>query len=319
MAALTDWQSETYTALRDAHERGQLGHATLLTGPAQIGKRLVADTLAAYILCHQPQSGFACGQCRACQLRLAGTHPDLCVVTFELNKEGTKLRTEIVIDQLRAVSASLALTPQMGGAQIVIVDPADAINHAAANALLKTLEEPMPNRYLWLLAANPGNLPQTIRSRCQKIEMPVPTRESAMAWLKSSGQSTEAAAAALTAARGHPVLARDWLANGGMALRARIDNDLDLLAQSKRLPSEVAEAWMQEDPDLCVRFAAELAVDRAAALPPSNAGRALATWFDEANRARALLRTPVRPNLILTELLVDWCRKMVPLNKERRP
>lgn len=316
---LTEWQTSAYESLRDAFDRDQLGHATLLTGPVNIGKRAVADALAAYILCKQRVSGFACGTCRACHLREAGTHPDLRIITLELNKEGTKLKTEIVIDQLRALSASLALTPQMGGAQVVIVDPADLINRAAANALLKTLEEPMPNRFLWLLSSNPAHLPQTIRSRCQKKEMPVPSHTSAMAWLRSAGKSEADAEAALKASRGHPVLALEWLDNGGMALRSRIWNDLEALAQSKRLPSEIAEGWMQEDPALCLRFAAELAVDRAANLPPSNEARALASWFDESNRARALLRTPVRSNLILTELLVDWCRKMVPLNKERRP
>ena len=315
--ALTSWQRDAYESLRGAFDRGQLGHATLLTGAVDIGKRRVADALAAYILCSNRSAGDACGECRTCRLRLAGTHPDLRIVALEMNKENTKLRTEIVIDQLRAVSASLALTPQMGGAQIVIVDPADLINRAGANALLKTLEEPMPDRFLWLLSSNPGHLPQTIRSRCQKVEMPMPSHAEALAWLSTSGTSDVDAETALKAAKGHPVLALDWLQNGGMALRTRIQKDLDALAQSRTLPSEVAEAWMLEDPALCLRFAAELAVDRAAALPPSNESRALAAWFDAANRSRALLRTPIRPNLILTELLVDWCRRMVPLNKER--
>lgn len=317
--ALTDWQLGSYAALRDAYASGQLGHATVLSGPAAIGKRKVADALAAYLLCTQPAAGFACGQCRGCHLRVSGTHPDLRVVSFEMNKEGTKLRTEIVIDQLRAVTASLALTPQMGGAQIVIVDPADSINRAAANALLKTLEEPMPDRFLWLLSSNPAYLPQTIRSRCQNVQIRMPSRAAAVAWLEAEGQSGTDAEAALDASKGHPVIALEWLRNGGMRLRTRIAGDLEALARSKRLPSEVAEGWAQEDAALCLRFAAELAVERAAETPPSNASRALAAWFDEVNRTRALLRTPVRPNLVLTELLVDWCRKMVPLNKERRP
>ena len=72
-----------------------------------------------------------------------------------MNKEDTRLRTEVVIDQIRALSGSLSLTPQFGGAQVVIVDPADAVNAAACNALLKTLEEPQPGRYLWLVSADP--------------------------------------------------------------------------------------------------------------------------------------------------------------------
>ena len=315
---LTAWQARCYESLRDAFDRGQLGHATLLTGPAGIGKRPVAEALAAYILCNQPVDGAACDNCRACQLRVAGSHPDLRLVTLEMNKEGTKLRSEIVIDQLRAVGASLALTPQMGGAQIVLVDPADLINHAGANALLKTLEEPLSNRFLWLLTAHPGQLPQTIRSRCQAVDLPVPPHAEAMAWLQSAGKAASEAEAALSAAKGHPGVALDWLDNGGMALRARVQSDLDALANARSLPSEVAERWAAEDPALCLRFAAEISVERAAEKAPSPVARALAAWFDEVNRARALLRSPVRPNLILTELLVDWCRKMMPLSKERQ-
>lgn len=317
--ALTPWQSRAYEALRSGHDEGLAGHAMLMTGPVGIGKRAVADALAAYMLCAQPSNGAACGSCRACQLRLAGTHPDLRIVTFELNKEGTKLRTEIVIDQLREVSASLALTPQMGGAQIVIIDPADRINRSAANALLKTLEEPLPNRYLWLLATHRSHLPQTIRSRCQSFEMPLPRHEEGLAWLREAGRSGGDAEAALRAARGHPPLALAWLEGGGLQLRQRVEADLEALAAIKRLPTEVAEDWVEADPDVCLRFAADIVVDRAAASAPSVAAQQMAAWFDEVNRTRALLRTPVKPSLLLTELLVDWCRKMVPLNKERRP
>ena len=87
-------------------------------------------------------------------------------MSFIPTKDGTRLRSEIVIEQIRELSQKLSLTPQYGRAQVAIVDPADAVNTAACNALLKTLEEPQPGRHLWLVAANPARLPATIRSRC---------------------------------------------------------------------------------------------------------------------------------------------------------
>ncbi|HRO61878.1 MAG TPA: hypothetical protein PK177_22415, partial [Burkholderiaceae bacterium] len=167
--ALAPWQQRAYDHAVATLADGRLGHALLVCGPAQLGKRKVAERLAAHLLgAHEP---------RAAHLIAAGTHPDFHVVTREMNKEGTKLRTEIVIEQIRALSEKLSLTPQYGSAQVAIVDPADAINVSAANALLKTLEEPQPGRYLWLLASNPSRLPATIRSRCQRLEFRLPPRD----------------------------------------------------------------------------------------------------------------------------------------------
>ena len=268
----------------------------------------MARILAKAVNCEHPHDGNPCNECRNCLEISFGSSLDVYEIDAASNRG---------IEEIRALKESVRTLPSACRKKVYIIDEVHMLSTSAFNALLKTLEEPMPDRFLWLLSSNPGHLPQTIRSRCQKVEMPMPSHAEALAWLSTSGTSDVDAETALKAAKGHPVLALDWLQNGGMALRTRIQKDLDALAQSRTLPSEVAEAWMLEDPALCLRFAAELAVDRAAALPPSNESRALAAWFDAANRSRALLRTPIRPNLILTELLVDWCRRMVPLNKER--
>ena len=178
-AALAPWQQRAYDQAVATLAEGRLGHALLVCGPPQLGQREVAERLAAHLLAaHDP---------RGAHLLEAGTHPDFHLVTLLPNKEGTKLRTEIVIEQIRELSEKLSLTPQYGGAQVAIVDPADAINVAAANALLTTLEEPRPGRYLWLLASNPARLPATIRSRCQRLEFRLPPRDEALAWLQTQG------------------------------------------------------------------------------------------------------------------------------------
>ena len=246
LSPLPPWQARAYAHLLSVYEAGRLGHGVLFAGPAGLGKRAVAERLAQRVLCRTPAaSGDPCGACKSCGLFAAGTHPDYGFISFILNNEGTKLRSEIVIEQMRKLSERLSLTPQYGGAQVAILDPADAINHAAANALLKTLEEPQPNRYLWLISAHPARLSATIRSRCQRVEFRLPPREEAMAWLVAQGHASATASEALDAARGHPGLADAWLRGNGLALRREVASDLDKLARGTASALAVAQGGTQ--------------------------------------------------------------------------
>lgn len=336
LPAFAPWQQRMYTQAAAALDSGRLGHGLLLCGPAQLGKRLLAERLAQRMLCTaRGADGEPCGQCRSCELfghriqrdppeqRPDGTlahpfghsgHPDLSLIGYEWNDKARppRLRTELVIEQIRVLSEKLALTPQYGGAQIVILDPADAINHAACNALLKTLEEPQPGRYLWLISANPARLPATIRSRCQRIEFRLPPLDEALAWLLAQGHTEAAAHDALTAARGHPGLADRWMRDGGLDLRRAVATDLQALARGERSPLDTAKQWADaDDLDLRLRHAADLALAEAGRLTDSGLTnphriRTLAQWFDAANRTRDLLRTTVRADLALAELLSQW-------------
>ncbi|WP_133498353.1 DNA polymerase III subunit delta' [Cognatilysobacter terrigena] len=307
MTPMSPWQSRIYAQVASTLESGRLGHAQLFCGPAQLGKRDVAIRLARRVLCETPNGIEPCNACRSCRLLDAGTHPDYRFVSFIPNREGTKVRTEIVIDQMRELSSQLALTPQYGRAQVAIVDPADAINTSAANALLKTLEEPVPGRYLWLVSAHPARLPATIRSRCQRIEFRLPPVDEARAWLLAQGHSAKDVDEALLAARGHPGLADDWLRSGGLELRRRVAADLQKLARAEASPQEIAQQWgSDEHAGLRLSHAADLAVEKARGLTDPHAARSLATWFDKANRSRDLLRTTVRADLVLMELLTAW-------------
>ncbi len=303
--AFAPWQQRAFDQTVAALDGGRLGHGLLLCGPAGMGKRAVALALAAHVL---DNGADAAARQRNAQLIAAGSHPDLQLVSFIPNKTGDKLRTEIIIDQVREISQKLALTPQYGVAQVVIVDPADAINRAACNALLKTLEEPAPGRYLWLLSADPARLPQTIRSRCQRLEFRLPPREEAVAWLQGRGYTEGVAREALDAARGHPALADRWLQGEGMALRRQVANELGQLLAGKVGSVELAQRWTgDEHADLRLRHAADLALQKAAdgLTDPARLNK-LAAWFDAANRTRDLLRTTVRADLAVVELLLAW-------------
>jgi DNA polymerase-3 subunit delta' len=326
---LAPWQQRVYAQAVAALDAGRLGHGLLLCGPPQLGKRAVAERLARRLLCEaRTGDGEACGRCRGCllfaqryqrdplEVRPDGApshpyghpaHPDLMLVGHEVNDKTGKPRTEIVIEQIRRLSEKLALTPQYGGAQIAILDPAEAINHAACNALLKTLEEPQDGRFLWLVSANPARLPATIRSRCQRLEFRLPPAAEALAWLRAQGHADAAASEALDAARGHPGLADAWLRDGGLALRREVSADLQAVRRGERSPLEIAQRWNGEtDLDLRLRHAADLALADAARLTDPAGIRTLASWFDAANRTRDLLRTTVRTDLALAELLAQW-------------
>jgi len=296
---LAPWQQRIYDHAAAALDSGRMGHALLLCGPALIGKRLVAERLAARALKLDQDP-------RGAHLFAAGTHPDYRRVSFILNREGTRLRTEIVIEQIRELTEALVLTSQYGGAQVAVIDPADAINHAACNALLKTLEEPQPGRYLWLLSADPARLPATIRSRCQRLEFRLPPHAEALDWLRAQGHALTAAEEALAAARGHPGLADAWLQGGGMELRRSVADDLNALHKGRAAALDLAQQWSADDTlSERLRHAADLALAEAASSNDPHHVRRLAQWFDHAGRTRALLRTSIRPELAVAELLLQ--------------
>jgi DNA polymerase-3 subunit delta' len=310
------WLAPSWRTLADAIGSGRIHHALLFAGPEGYGKRALAEAFATALLCRQRGAdGCACGKCRSCLLFAAGSHPDLARITFEIRDDG-RPRTEITVDQLRALGQRLSLASQFGGWQIALIDPADAMNASAANALLKTLEEPSASTVIALVADDPSRLPPTIRSRCQKIDIPLPARAEALAWICSHGVDATAATTALDASLGNPGQAEAWLGDGALAVREECASDLVALSAARAGPGAVAERWAADRPDLRLWFAAALARDEARSLAAGRRGalgltrRAeipkLNAWFGRANQARGLLATPVRADLVLLDLLRGW-------------
>ncbi len=145
--------------LRQALKNGRLAHAYLFEGPEGVGKKLMALALARALFC---DSGNGCGECAACRKVDHLNHPDLHI----LSAEGTQIK----IDQVREIQRDLSLRPMEGTIKVCLIDGAEGLNPAAANALLKTLEEPRPGTLIILLSAKPETLLDTIRSRCQRLK-----------------------------------------------------------------------------------------------------------------------------------------------------
>ena len=326
MSRFSPWQLRVLDTSLRALAEGRLGHALLLAGPPSLGKRAVAEALAQRLLCPTPgDDGLACGACRSCRLfpmqevglAVGQAHPDLQRIGLEPNDKGDKLKTEISVEQVRRLGQWLALTPQLGGPQVAIIDPADLMNAASGNALLKTLEEPSPNRFLLLVSSRPGRLPATIRCRCQRLDFRIPGSEESRSWLEAQGLPATVAARALELARGNPGLAAEWVAQGALELRSEVVGSLNAIATGRAGAVETAQAWLGDDrAELRLRFAADLVLDataqalsaptRAGGLTPPPDFSRLPAWFDGVNRIREQLRAPLRNDLVLAGLLQEW-------------
>ncbi len=152
--------------LKTAIQVGRLAHAYLFLGPEGVGKASTARALAAVLNCEAPLAdGDACGACPSCVRLAAGSHPDY----LEIWPTSEGRQPQIKIDQIREFRRVTAYPPMAGGWRVVLIKPAEALNDAAANALLKTLEEPPPQHLLVLTAGVEADLFPTIVSRCQKL------------------------------------------------------------------------------------------------------------------------------------------------------
>ncbi|MDD3529637.1 MAG: DNA polymerase III subunit delta' [Gallionellaceae bacterium] len=204
-------------------DRTRLPHALLLHGPRGIGKRAFAGTLAQWLLCEVPGGEGPCGRCRACVWFEQGAHPDYRLVEpaadgsneGDAGKKGGK---HITINEIRSLGDFFGLVSHQGGWRVVVIQPAETLNAAAANALLKTLEEPPADVMIVLVAHQPGRLPATVRSRCRKLALARPARAEAEAWLSGQGLTDPAT---LAEVGGAPLLALEYAEPERLARRDR--------------------------------------------------------------------------------------------------
>lgn len=311
------WQQAQWRTLMERLRAGRLAHGLLLYGPAGTGKEAFAERLAYALLCRQPRAdGAPCGTCQACALNAAGTHPDLARV----HPEDSKF---IRVDQIRALSARLSVTSQLGGYRVAVIAPAQRMNAEAANSLLKTLEEPGADTVLLLVSSQPARLPATIRSRCQRVAFPLPPADVAAGWLRDCGHD-EDPAALLALADGAPLAALQLAQEGGAAQRQALLEDLEALLLRQQDPVQLAAKWQGLELEQGLRWIGSWTSDmirlQAVAAPPhlSSGGRseqlaALArrlpaeAWFaqlDRVGEARRLLHTAVSPQAILEQVLI---------------
>lgn len=192
------WQKSQWNNIMQ--RKNALPHAILLRGRTGLGKNHFALHLAHTLLCQQANAGGACGVCASCVWLKEGNHPDFKLITPEdeseetATKKKTSKKTQISVAQIRQLYDFLSLsTHQVDGRRIILVSPAETLNLASANALLKMLEEPPANTLFLLVASQPQRLLPTIISRCQVLDFSIPQKVDAIGWLAEQGvQNAEA-------------------------------------------------------------------------------------------------------------------------------
>jgi len=325
------WLSSAWQEL--SRRRPALPHALLIHGRPGLGKTVLARTFAQALLCESPASdGYPCGSCQACRWFEQGNHPDFRLVEPEAltekaigegegpSKGAAAPSRQIKVEQIRDLQEFLSIGTHRGGARVILVRPAEAMNASTANALLKSLEEPPPGTVFLLVSSAPDRLLPTVRSRCQRIAVPAAAAEDALPWLKAQGLKDPEAAlrhagfAPLAALEedGEGVRTREALT---ACLARRDATALDLADACQGAAPEAVVGWLQ-------KWAYDLVAARtggairynlrqesalraiAAALP----GPALLRFERSLSAARAVALHPLNPRLFLEEIFLRYAQ-----------
>ncbi len=317
------WQVKQWQLLQQRLADGRLPHALLLHGVEGMGKLLFAEALVGSLLCEQRQpDGVACGACRGCMLHAAGNHPDFHLLAPETPGKN------ITIDMVRGLSKTLSISSQYGGYKVVLLTPAEQMNMASANGLLKTLEEPTGNTILILVCSHIDRLLPTIKSRCQKMLFAMDEPQQSLTWLKTQGVDAAQALQLLALADNAPLRAKKLAASEILAQRAELLEMLQQMSRGAMSPVQVAErglkfglvdvlAWLScwsmdmirlkftdqpthvNSPDL---------LEQLKPLARQIDLLKLYGYFDKLIEANRLARTQLNPQLLLEDSLIGWVR-----------
>lgn len=328
--------------------RARLPHALLLSGPAGIGKRVLAEYFAQSLLCENPvASGEPCGHCGACRWFADGNHPDYRAVLPEtLQPEsaqpgesaadaggetgGAKSKAApskvIRIGQIRILDGFFNVGTHRAGRRVVVVYPADVLNVDAANALLKTLEEPPAHTLFLLVTSRINEVLPTIRSRCAKLPLGCPAPARTLAWLASEGVPdpesalAEAGGAPLAAAIADPDADFRATLLGALAGERAID-PIALAEKCEKAGATSLCVWLARwtcDLVLCesgldVRYHPKHVRALKAAAGRMQAP-ALHAYYRRLMRMRRVSEHPLNTRLFAEELLIDYARLAAPGN-----
>jgi DNA polymerase III subunit delta' len=345
--SLYPWQDAAWQQLQQL--RRQLPHALLFHGPEGVGKTAFAERFAQSLLCQSPAAdGQPCGACDSCGWFAQYSHPDYRRVrpealeedgaaeseegdTGEGRKAGKSAKApsrEIKIDQVRALADFMNISTHRQGMRVILLYPAEALNTAAANALLKTLEEPPPDTMFLLVSNSLDRLLPTILSRCRKFALSMPRQEEALAWL--AGQGVDDADVWLAEQGGAPLAAH---AMAQSSVREMMDEFLQMLAKPgtdaalraaerlQKTPVTDLVAWLQRwlydvfslklsgRIRYYPRYRKELAV-----LAGQVRVEAILQTLKRLGERRAVAEHPLAAKLFIEDMLLDYAR-LFPLER----
>jgi DNA polymerase-3 subunit delta' len=320
LTGVMPWHLAIWHQLTRLADSGRMPHALLIHGAHGLGKQSLAEALIARTLCAKPEEQ-ACGHCHSCRMLASGYHPDLLRVGPEEGKR------QIRIDPIREVNRFVSQTAQQGGYRVIVISPAEAMNIAAANALLKSLEEPGDKTLFILLSDVPSRMLPTIRSRCQQWSLPSVAFEACRGWLIEKLNSADEAYFWWQVAGGLPLLAVELAAPEERALRHQIHDSFEQLVRGAEPVSEAARldrqaidailwygiAWLEDLIRLGLSGEAEVLhnPDLEPLYRQAVKNGRVQDWFrllDYAREQRRLLAVGANPNpqLVLEAWLVRW-------------
>ena len=301
------WQTNMAQSWLDSGDQDRRPHAIMLTGPIGVGKRAAAAWMAAQKLRPDPLTVLPIYPFEVI------AHPDLHWIRTPDDKK------TIGIDQIRALVGELVLTSYEGQGKVAVIEPANDMTVNAANSLLKTLEEPPGDTLLILIADRVGKLPATIFSRCQRVDISVPSEALASEWLDRL-QPGAAWVDALRMSGGAPLAAIEAL--DALETSTALGRDLQVLGQGRGSPIEVAARWAKLDTTFVFNW---LAQQIKLAVLANSAGREAAPglaiddsvlrridrrnlfcYLDIINRLRGQPGGSYNVQLTIEGLLIDW-------------
>lgn len=320
------WNERIWQSLTGRRERAT--HALLFCGAEGLGKTHIATRYAEHLL--DKTHGFS-----------RASHPDFHVLCPEVDLdaegsllqrygmryyrtgEGRQPKSVISVDQVRALAATI-VNYAHGSIKVVLVTPAHAMNLSAANALLKSLEEPPSDTVFILVSSRPDQLPATIRSRCSRVDFRVPPRELALSWLASRTEDPRLETA-LDAAAGAPLRAEEFLTSGYLDARAEVVRDIQSILAHRAVVAEIPARWKDLGIVTALQifqgFLGDLIKTAFVQHPPGLANPDCLDWLQQTSKSINLERaftlskrigsylrdsnSPLDKNLVLEDYLLD--------------
>lgn len=235
------WHQTIWQQLQAARKQQHLPHALLFSGQTGCGHEHLVYAVAASLLCLQPDSeGYACKQCRSCNVFAAKAHPDFMLLETAEDKQ------VITVEQVRGLNRFLELSRSYSPNRVAVILNADTMNANAANSLLKSLEEPADNSYILLFTANMARILPTVRSRCQPLRLLQPTQAEALAWLQKQ-PLVQQASELLVLAGWRPLAAVNEDSGERLTQKTLFLNQLKSLLGSNSSIVELATQWEKYD------------------------------------------------------------------------